>query len=195
MIDIVVNYRTADEPLAALLIDRALAKRIGGRVFRDYSSIRPGQRYSSRIWTAIDQCQIFVAVIGSRWLEKDDDGRRRIDDPADFVRREIARALQRGIPVVPVLIGKASLPKQEDLPEDLRGLPAHQYRCIRIRGAEHEVERLADELVALLDDDPSTGEETGTPAAGARPSSTVTNVFEGTVHAEGAVFGVVNHGR
>ena len=194
MIDIVVNYRTADEPLAALLIDQALAKRIGGRVFRDYSAIRPGQRYSSRIWTAIDECQIFVAVIGSRWLEKDDDGRRRIDDPADFVRREIAKALRRGIPVVPVLIGKASLPKPEDLPEDLRGLPAHQYRSVRIRGAEHEVEQLADELVALLDEEPSADEETGTPAEG-RPSSTVTTVFNGTVHAKGAVFGVANHGR
>ncbi|MGC4858196.1 toll/interleukin-1 receptor domain-containing protein [Micromonospora sp. DT41] len=195
MIDIVVNYRTADEPLAALLIDKALAKRIGGRVFRDYSAIQPGQRYSSRIWTAIDECQVFVAVIGRRWLEKDGDGRRRIDDPADFVRREIAKALARGIPVVPVLIGKANLPKPEDLPEDLRELPAHQYRCVRIRGAEHEVERLADELVALLHDRHSDSVEADTSATLPEPRSAVTNVFEGTVNAEGAVFGIVNNGR
>ncbi|WP_422772307.1 toll/interleukin-1 receptor domain-containing protein [Plantactinospora sp. WMMC1484] len=193
MIDIVVNYRTADEPLAALLIDQALTKRIGERVFRDYRTIGPGQRYPGTIWTAIQECRILVAVIGNRWLDVDPHGERRIDDPSDYVRREIAEALRRRVRVVPILVGDATLPVAEDLPEDLRDLPLHQYRTLRIRGIEQEVERVADELVALLDGPPDT--EPTPPAAGrpgaAPAQSTVTNNFHDRVDASHGVFGVV----
>ncbi|WP_328348968.1 toll/interleukin-1 receptor domain-containing protein [Micromonospora sp. NBC_00421] len=196
MIDIVVNYRTADEPLAALLIDQALRSRIGERVFRDYQTISPGERYPGRIWAAIRECRILVAVIGSRWLQTGENGRRRIDDPSDFVRREIAEALRRGIRVVPVLVGDAKLPIPEDLPEDLRGLPLHQYRTLRFRGIEQDIERVADELVALLGGPPVA--ETGQ-GAKRRPDdaptgqSTVTNNFHKQVNADHAVFGVAVH--
>jgi hypothetical protein len=193
MIDIVVNYRTADEPLAALLIDQALTRRIGERVFRDYRAISPGQRYPGRIWAAIQECRILVAVIGSRWLEADRHGRRRIDDPSDYVRREIAEALRRGALVVPVLVGDAKLPVADALPEDLRNLPLHQYRTLRFRGVEQDVDRLAGELVILLDGPPAAG--TGHRAAGdpdaAADQSTVTNTFHDKVDARRAVFGVV----
>jgi hypothetical protein len=48
-----------------------------------------------------------------------------LDDPNDFVRIEIAAALQRNIPVIPILLEGATIPKAAELPEDLKEL-----RCV-----------------------------------------------------------------
>jgi hypothetical protein len=73
-------------------------------------------------------------VIGPRWLTPTDaTGQRRIDDPADWVRREIAEALSLGLRVIPVLTGDASLPAEADLPQDIAGLSRRQYVSLRRR--------------------------------------------------------------
>jgi TIR domain len=189
MIDIVVNYRTSDEPLAALLLDQALVKRLGeDRVFRDHRTIGAGKKYPTEIWAAIAECKILIAVIGGRWLDPDHASRRRIDDPTDYVRREIAEALRRDIRVVPVLVGEATLPTPDELPPDLRELPLRQFRTLRFRGAEDELDRIADELVGLL--------RGVVPAPGdhdAAAATAVTNHFHGDVHAPRGVFGIANN--
>jgi hypothetical protein len=188
-IDIVVNYRTADEAGTAALIDRALTERIGDRVFRDCRRIGAGQDFAAEIWAAVRQCRILVAVIGERWAGPGDGGRRRIDDPADFVRREIAMALERQIRVVPVLVGAACLPDPEHLPEDLQRLALCQHRTLRLRDLENDVECLADEMVALLNGPSSAARNRPTEA---RP--TVVNEFRGPVEASCATFGVSING-
>lgn len=197
MIDIVVNYRTSDEPLAALMIDQALTARLGPeRVFRDNRTIGVGTEFTSAIWSAIEECQILVAVIGGRWLARDSEGNRRIDDPDDYVRREIAKVLSRGVRVVPVLVGDAGLPPASDLPIDLAELPRRQYRRLRFRGAEQDVALFADEMVALLGGgSPGTSGPAGPADAPSGPSgpgggNQVTNNFYEKVHAPKAVFGV-----
>jgi hypothetical protein len=60
-----------------------------------------------------------LAVIGNRWLGTGDDGTRRIDNPKDFVRTEIEVALERKIPVVPILVDGTPMPKDETLPESV----------------------------------------------------------------------------
>ena len=65
----------------------------------------------------------FLAVIGRQWLESESEtGRRRLDDPRDFVRIEIEAALQRDIPVIPLLVQGALVPDEEDLPPSLQSL-------------------------------------------------------------------------
>jgi hypothetical protein len=191
MIDIVVNYRTSDEPLAAFLIDQALTARLGNdHVFRDHRAIRVGAEFPAEIWSAIQECRVLVAVIGTRWLDRDDGGNRRIDDPTDYVRREIAEALRRDVAVVPVLVGDATLPDATELPSDVEDLPLRQFRTLRFRGAEQDVERLADELVALIGAKAPSDDH-----AGPTPSPTVSNVFQAPVHAPRSVFGAVINNR
>src|SRR5581483_10408214 len=68
-------------------------------------------------------CGVLLAVIGKNWLDAaDESGRRRLEDPTDFVRLETASALRRDIPVVPVLVHGARMPRAEQLPEDLTEL-------------------------------------------------------------------------
>jgi hypothetical protein len=92
-------------------------------VFMDVNAIQPGRDFRKAIDESIHKCSVLLAILGQGWLDsKDGLGRRRLDDETDFVRLEIASALQRDIPVVPVLVRGAKMPRAEQLPEDLREL-------------------------------------------------------------------------
>jgi TIR domain len=92
-------------------------------VFMDVNAIQPGRDFRKAIDESIHKCTVLLAVLGRDWLElKDASGQRRLDDETDFVRLEIASALQRDIPVVPVLVRGARMPKADQLPADLREL-------------------------------------------------------------------------
>lgn len=92
-------------------------------VFMDVSGIEPGRDFRKAIDQSVTTCSVLLAMIGREWLEsKDSRGNRRLDDPNDFVRMELASALQRDIPVVPVLVRGAKMPHAEQLPDDLKEL-------------------------------------------------------------------------
>jgi len=85
-------------------------------VFMDIDDIPPGIDFRDVIDESVGQCRFFLAVIGPRWVNA------RLQHPGDFVRLEIEAALKRGIPVVPLLVDGAVMPKPEELPESLRPL-------------------------------------------------------------------------
>ena len=121
---IFINYRRDDSAGYAGRIHDTLASAFGtDSVFIDIDDIKPGVDYVSTIEERIAGCDVMLTLIGHRWLDSQDaSGRRRLDDPADFVRVEIERALARHIRVIPVLIGTASMPGQTDLPPDISQL-------------------------------------------------------------------------
>ena len=84
---------------------------------------------------AVAKSDVLLAIIGPGWLEvRDDAGRRRLDDPHDFVRIEIATALKRNIPVIPILLESARVPKAAQLPDDLKELPQRNGLDARFTG-------------------------------------------------------------
>ena len=90
-----------------------------------------------------------IAVIGSDWLQVSDaTGARRLDDPADFVRLEIATALERGIPVIPVLVRDAQMPREADLPGGLTDLAYRNALEVSDARFRSDVERLIEALEA-----------------------------------------------
>jgi len=89
----------------------------------DVAAIEPGRDFRKAIDQSVASCNVLLAVIGREWLEsKDEAGERRLDDPNDFVRVELASALRRDIPVVPVLVRGAKMPRVDQLPDDLKEL-------------------------------------------------------------------------
>jgi tetratricopeptide (TPR) repeat protein len=90
---------------------------------------------------------VLVVVIGPRWLTLNDAaGERRIDDPADWVRREIAEALSAGLRVIPVLTGDTALPAEADLPADIAGLSRRQHLPLRRRCTSLDLEFLVERI-------------------------------------------------
>jgi len=125
---IFVSYRRADTAYPAGWLYDRLAERFGiDQVFKDVDSIEPGDDFVQVIANAVGSCDVLLALIGDQWLTATDaTGRRRIDDPNDFVRLEIETALTRNIRVVPILVEGASMPGADDLPPSLANLARRQ---------------------------------------------------------------------
>ena len=123
-----LSYRRGDVGGYAGRLADALHQRLGPKsVFQDVVAIAPGQDYTEVIDRALDESDAVLAVIGPGWLRASTPGGvSRLFEPDDYVRLETARALQRDVRVVPVLVGGASLPAAADLPEDLQALAQRQ---------------------------------------------------------------------
>ncbi|WP_086706119.1 toll/interleukin-1 receptor domain-containing protein [Streptomyces antimycoticus] len=152
MPDVFVNYRTGDEESAATMIARELSRRFGPeRIFSASNSIEAGRRFPVELVRAVEECEALLAVIGPRWAEvRGVDGRPALEAEQDWTRREIHTALDRGILVIPVLVGKATRIAPAALPDDLRELADCQYRRFDHRNAESDLTALGDTLARLL---------------------------------------------
>src|SRR5262245_58407928 len=101
-----VSYRRSDTSDVTGRIFDQLRSRYGtAHLFKDVDSIPYGADFRKVIQEAVGQCDVLLAVIGDDWLTvQDADGKRRIDNPDDYVHVEVASALERNIPVIPVLV-------------------------------------------------------------------------------------------
>jgi len=89
----------------------------------DVAAIEPGRDFRKVIDQSVSTCSVLLAIIGQEWLvAKNDAGSRRLEDQNDFVRIELASALRRDIPVIPILVRGAKMPRPEQLPDDLKEL-------------------------------------------------------------------------
>lgn len=119
-----ISYRREDTAGYSGRIYDHFRDRFGEKnVFIDVDTIQPGEDFVQVIEEKVGACDALVAVIGKQWVSAlDEVGKRRLDDPHDFVRLEITAALARNVRVIPVLVGGAHMPRLEELPEALAGL-------------------------------------------------------------------------
>ncbi len=101
-----ISYRREDAPDVTGRINDRLRQRFGeGSIFTDVDKVPLGVDFRAHLDEKLSQCKVLLAVIGRKWLAiEDDEGRKRLRAPEDFVRIEIESALQRGIPVIPLLV-------------------------------------------------------------------------------------------
>jgi hypothetical protein len=148
---IFINYRYADEPFGAVLLDFALSARFGPEViFRSARSIPLGHDFAAATRLALRRAVVLLAVVGRRWATAPHVACRcGAAGPIDWVREEITEAFRSGIRVIPVLLD-VDLPPASELPPDLARLTRCQYVRIRHRDAQHDIDRLAHELTKLF---------------------------------------------
>lgn len=125
---IFISYRREEAAYSAgWLFDRLVEHFGNGRVFKDVDSIELGDDFIEVISAAVGDCDVLLALIGNRWLTiTGEDGRRRLDDPEDFIRLEIEAALTRNVRVIPVLVEEARAPRAAELPPSLAKLARRQ---------------------------------------------------------------------
>lgn len=121
---IFISYRRDDSAdISGRIYDRLAHHFEKGFVFKDVDSIPFGLDFRDVLGNALKECDVFLAIIGKEWLNlKNANGVRRIDDPEDFVKMEIESALQRKIPVIPVLVQGTSMPAAHILPQGIKEL-------------------------------------------------------------------------
>ncbi|HEY0264173.1 MAG TPA: 4a-hydroxytetrahydrobiopterin dehydratase [Granulicella sp.] len=148
---IFVSYRRDDLSLAALGIYTQLRALLGpSSVFMDRTGISPGENWPDRLHNAVQEATVVLALIGSEWLRcADQYGRRRLDDPNDWVREEIKTALESKKTVIPVLLGPATnMPPGHALPDVLAALSSCQAYPMRETHWDSDL----NDLVTLLVD-------------------------------------------
>jgi len=123
-----LSYRRGDAGGYAGRLTDTLIQRLGARsVFHDVTAISPGEDYTVAIDRALADCDAALVVIGPGWLTvTSPQGARRLFEPGDYVRLELATILRRDIRAIPVLVGGARLPKAAELPDDLQALAQRQ---------------------------------------------------------------------
>ena len=120
-------------------------------IFMDIDNIELGVNFLQVIQQAVGSCDVLIALIGKDWLIATDKyGRRKIDNPIDFVRLEIEAALDRGIRVIPVLVRGATMPSAEDLPESLSILSQRHALELIPRYWKLDVSKLITTLESVL---------------------------------------------
>ena len=121
---IFISYRRADSAgYAGRIYDRLIAHFGENAVFMDVDTIEAGLDFVEVLQNAVQSFDVLVALIGRSWLNiKDETGKRRLDNPEDFVRIEIAAALERDIRVILILVGGVPMPRSTELPRNLSHL-------------------------------------------------------------------------
>ena len=148
--NIFISYRRSDSADNAGRIYDRLVGRFGKEpIFKDVDSIPLGLDFKEYLDEQVGKCDVLLAIIGDQWLEANDaSGKRRLDDPADFVRIEIESALERNIPVIPLLVRGAQMPSEEVLPSSLRKLVYRNGIPIR---SDPDFHRDMDRLIKALE--------------------------------------------
>src|SRR4051812_40701757 len=148
MAGIFISYRREQTgAYAGRLYDRLVREFGAERVFMDYSGIAPGVDFVERLEEAVGDADALLVVMGPQWADlRLGDGRRRLEDAGDYVRREILGALEHDTLVVPVLVQDSEMPGAGDPPEPLRPLTRRNAIDLTDAGWTRDVEHLVATL-------------------------------------------------
>jgi hypothetical protein len=167
-----LSYRRRSDSHSARLLKNELTRAFGeGTVFRDVDDIGPGAAFPEAIREAVESSDVFLLLVSPGWVEL----MGELRDPADFVRREIAAALARRVPLLPLLLGGARMPEADELPEEIRDLAFRQALEVSDGRWDYDVKR----LVKLIRERP------------APPAPSAPNSFLGTWRGRAAVVAAV----
>ena len=165
-----LSFRKADSRLLRDRVYQAMADRFGaGEIFKSGRSIPAGADFAGVLRRQAAECELMLVLIGPAWLDiSDDDGKRLLDRPHDWVRVEIATALRAGNRVIPVLLGDATmLPDGPALPDEIAGLARLQFLRVAETHLDDELNRLCASVAALL---PALGHDPAPAAAAPTPA-------------------------
>lgn len=168
---IFISYRRSESAAYAGRLSDQLRVYFGSQIiFIDVESIEPGRDFVEAIEDAVSSCKILLVVIGRQWLTCANERGRRLDDPKDFVRLEISAALKRNIRVIPVLVQGATMPREEDLPDEIIPLARRQAWEVSDIRWNQDVGRLIEKIAGDIPGSvhQSTPEPSLSPQAGSK---------------------------
>src|SRR5579862_6140147 len=140
---IFISYRRDDSAGYAGRLHDQLAQEFGlDQLVMDVDSFQLGVNFVKALREEVQKCDVLLAVIGRNWLDaRDENGDWRLANPHDFVRTEIAAALQRNIRVIPILLDGTRMPAADQLPAELRELAQRNALDLRHASFRRDIEK------------------------------------------------------
>ncbi len=147
-----INYRHEDTEEPALRLYDRLEARLGAEnVFLDVKTLEPGAKWLEEIKTHGARGSVFLALVGHAWLAtlKEREGATE-GEPEDYVALELELALSEWPgEVIPVLVGRATMPEAFRLPKPIRALAGIEAVPLRPRSFDEDASRLIARLDAI----------------------------------------------
>jgi pterin-4a-carbinolamine dehydratase len=155
--EIFISYRRLDSAIFSQWLANQLRIAYGADcVFMDTESIRDADLWAAKIHAALTAASIVIVVIGRSWLSiRDEFERRRIDNPDDWVRRELELSLEQNKTIIPILIEDAKVPAREALPASVTRLVDIQSRGINAQNIAADMSRLVRDIGERLGKTPT----------------------------------------
>ena len=149
---IFISYRREDTSGESGRLKDNLEQMFGKEnIFYDVETLEAGLNFDQSIAKALNESNVLLAMIGPHWLKvSDSKGVKRLHKPDDWVRKEIAEALKRGLRVIPVLVNEADMPDPEELPEDLKELSLKHAQELTSSRWSYDVSILSKVLEKLI---------------------------------------------
>ena len=178
---IFISYRRDDTLSAAGRLADALSLQFGSaEVFRDVEAIEAGADFRVALLDAVRAARVVLVIIGRQWATQPGvDGQPRLHAASDYVRLEIEQALAHGVPIVPVLVESARMPRPEELPESIRPLAYRHAQVLDDARWHRDAADLVELLARTTDLTPTSTRHTGrdpTPPLGRRLIRHITDV-------------------
>jgi len=152
VVKIFISHRREDQGYAARSINDALRFRFGEEnVYFDLDSMKAGFDWRVQIEQMVSECDVMLVIIGDHWLQPDASGHSRLNNEGDLVSFEVSSALNRDIPVIPVLVGNATIPDKEILPDNVK--PLFYRQAVEVRASANftpQIERLIASIAAVI---------------------------------------------
>ncbi len=151
--NIFISYRRADsKTIVRDMYNRLIEHFSESTIFRDIDSIPLGLPFEEKLLDCLRKTAVGIVVIGRDWLTvANEQGTPRIDEPNDYVRREIEELLVQDIPVIPCLVADAQIPAVDDLPSTIRPLTGRQGTPIRTSaGFDQDMNRLVSQIKQIV---------------------------------------------
>lgn len=142
---IFISYRRDADGGHAGHISDDLAERFCKRNVLIDHTIEPAAPFPEVLERWAGSCHAMLAVMGKNWatFHGDDEARPRLENPEDWVRREIEIGLRRDdVVVIPVVVGDAQVPDPGELPESLRPLTNRHALHLHAHSWDHDFQRL-----------------------------------------------------
>ena len=150
---IFISYRRADSaPYAGRICDHLRRTFPSVSVFMDVEAVNPGDDFIHAIDANLADSAVVLAVIGPQWDSiRDSSGQIRVENPDDYVVRELATAIQRRANIIPLLVGGAKMPSAATLPPSLHELSRRNAIEISDSRFGEDAERLCKAISGALD--------------------------------------------
>lgn len=150
---IFISYRVADSQSQANSLYLSLENELGkGKVFLDKDHLEGGDDWPAELREKVEKARVVLVVIvnRTRWLGVDDEGHRRIDNPKDWVRREVEEGLQKNEKnaVIPILFNEAQIPGS--LPDSCKSLSSRQGYKVKDESLKRDLAPLISQLKEIL---------------------------------------------
>lgn len=149
MSKIFISYRRIDSADATgRIYDRLIAQFGRDQVFKDVDAMPAGADFREYLDKTIAQCEVFLAVIGKKWMRGASKGNSFLATPLeDYVCIEIEWALNHGVPIIPVLVHGIKMPPANKLTTSIKDLAYRHASIVREDpDFHHDMDRLIDHL-------------------------------------------------